>query len=311
MDKGKVRLLVADDEEAIRGTLSALLEEEGYEVTAVSSAEDAIARLGDDPFSVVLTDIRMGGMTGIELLQEVRRLHPEMEVIIMTSYASIETAVLALRSGAYDYLIKPFEDLELVISAVARAVEKGALVRERDALVEALARKNRELSEINAFLAERVNRDGLTGLHNHRYFQEVLAREAALCERHDRVFSLLFADVDNFKRYNDAHGHQAGDTVLKTIADLFRNSARKTDIVARYGGEEFVLLLPETNRAQAEILAEKIRGIIAGHPFPHRQITISIGISTFPGDGRLGGDLIRVADRALYRAKEEGRNVVR
>ena len=311
MPEEKIRVLVADDEESIRGTLSMLLGEEGYDVTAVPSAEEALERFGRDPFPLVITDIRMGGMSGIDLLKEVRSLRLETEVIIITSYASLETAVLALRSGAYDYLIKPFEELELVVAAVTRALEKSRLVREKMALVEALARKNDELQQVNRILAEHANRDGLTGLYNHRYFQEALARELDRALRHDRVFSLLFADVDSFKRYNDAHGHQAGDTALKTIADLFLGSTRGTDIVARYGGEEFVLLLPETDRAHAEILAERIRGIIAAHPFPHRQITISIGISTFPGDGTLGGDLIRVADRALYRAKEEGRNVVR
>jgi diguanylate cyclase (GGDEF)-like protein len=317
MDKGKVRILVADDEEAIRGTLSALLGEEGYEVTAISSAEEAIARLGDDTFSLVLTDIRMGGMTGIELLQEVKRLHPATEVIIMTSYASLETAVLALRSGAYDYLLKPFEDLELVTTAVARAVEKGSLVRERDALVEALARKNRELSEVNAFLAERANRDGLTGLYNHRYFQEALARETALCERHGRDLSLIFGDVDNFKKFNDTHGHQAGDAVLRGIAEILRKCIRMSDILARYGGEEFVVLLPDTNKEDTRILAERIRAATESHPFPGREtqpggkLTISLGISSFPEDGRQPADLIKGADSALYEAKRSGRNVIR
>ena len=317
MDKGKVRLLVADDEEAIRGTLSALLGEEGYEVTAVSSAEEAIARLGNDPFPLVLTDIRMGGMTGIELLQEVKRLHPATEVIIMTSYASLETAVLALRSGAYDYLLKPFEDLELVTTAVARAVEKGCLVRERDALVEALARKNRELSEINAFLAERANRDGLTGLYNHRYFQEALARETALCVRHGRDLSLIFGDVDHFKKFNDTHGHQAGDTALCKIAEILQKCVRISDIVARYGGEEFVVLLPDTPKEDARVVAERIRAAIESYPFPGGEtqpggkLTISLGLSSFPEDGREPAALIKGADAALYAAKRDGRNVIR
>jgi len=311
MPEEKTRVLVADDEESIRGSLTMLLGEEGYEVTAVPSAEEALERFGRDPFPLVITDIRMGGMSGIDLLKEVRKLRPETEVIIITSYASLETAVLALRSGAYDYLIKPFEELELVVAAVTRALEKSRLVREKMALVEALARKNDELQQVNRILAEHANRDGLTGLYNHRYFQEAFARELGLALRHDRVFSLLFADVDNFKRYNDAHGHQAGDTVLKTIADLFLKSTRGTDIIARYGGEEFVLILPETDRAHSGILAEKIRETIAGHPFPHRQITVSIGISTFPGDGMAAGDLIGAADRALFQAKEGGRNAVR
>jgi diguanylate cyclase (GGDEF)-like protein len=317
MDKRKVRLLLADDEEAIRGTLSALLGEEGYEVTAVSSAEEAIARLGDDPFSVVLTDIRMGGMTGIELLQEVKRLHPGTEVIIMTSYASLETAVLALRSGAYDYILKPFEDLEFVTTAVTRAVEKGSLVRERDALVEALARKNRELSEINALLAERANRDGLTGLHNHRYFQEALAREAVLCKRHGRDLSLIFGDVDHFKKFNDTNGHQVGDTVLRNIAEILQKCIRMSDIVARYGGEEFVVLLPDTTKEDARGLAERIRAAIESHPFPGGEtqpggrLTMSLGLSSFPGDGQEPAALIQGADAALYAAKRDGRNVIR
>jgi len=317
MEKGKVRLLVADDEEAIRGTLSSLLEEEGYEVTAVSSAEEAVARFGNDPFPLVITDIRMGGMTGIDLLQEVKRLHPTTEVIIMTSYASLETAVHALRSGAYDYILKPFEDLELVISAVARAVEKGCLVRERDKLMEALARKNRELSEINLFLAERANRDGLTGLYNHRYFQEALARETALAVRHGRSLSLIFADVDHFKEFNDVHGHQAGDTVLCRIAEILQKCIRMSDVVARYGGEEFLVLLPDTPKEDAQGMAERIRAAIASHPFPGGEtqpggkLTISIGLSSFPEDGREPGALIKRADSALYAAKRSGRNVIR
>jgi diguanylate cyclase (GGDEF)-like protein len=317
MDTGKVRLLVADDEESLRGTLSILLEEEGYEVTAVASGEEALAKFGDDPFPLVITDIRMGGMSGIELLSEVKRLHPETEVIIITSYASLDTAVLALRSGAYDYIMKPFEDIELVTTAVARAVERGWLVRERSQLLKDLERKNRELSDINAFLAERANRDGLTGLYNHRFFQEALARETALCMRHGRALSLLFADVDHFKQYNDRNGHQAGDTVLCRIAELLQKTVRMSDIVARYGGEEFVVLLPDTIKEAARESAERIRTAIESHPFPGGEgqpggkMTVSIGLSSFPEDGREPGALIQGADSALYAAKHSGRNVIR
>ena len=317
MPEEKIRLLVADDEESIRGSLSMLLGEEGYDVTTVPSAEEALERFGRDPFPLVITDIRMGGMSGIDLLKEVRKLRPETEVIIMTSYASLETAVLALRSGAYDYLLKPFEDLELVITAVARAVEKGCLVRERNRLMEALARKNEELSAINTFLAERANRDGLTGLYNHRYFQEALARETALCVRHGRALSLIFGDVDHFKQFNDMHGHQAGDMVLCRIAEILQKCIRMSDVVARYGGEEFVVLLPDTIKEDARELAERIRVAIESHPFPGGEtqpggkLTISIGLSSFPEDGRETGALIQRADSALYAAKRSGRNLVR
>jgi len=317
MDKEKVSVLVADDEESIRGTLSTLLVEEGYDVTAVSSAEEALAKFGDDPFPLVITDIRMSGMTGIDLLREVKQLHPETEVIIITSYASLETAVLALRSGAYDYILKPFEDLELVTNAVARAVERGCLVRERDRLLKALALKNKELSDINAFLAERAKRDGLTGLYNHRYFQEALTRETALCLRHGRALTLIFADVDHFKQFNDRNGHQAGDMALCRIAEILKNCIRVSDVVARYGGEEFVILLPDTTKGVAQGLAERIRAAIESHPFPGGEtqpggrLTISMGLSSFPEDGREPGALIQGADSALYAAKRGGRNAIR
>jgi diguanylate cyclase (GGDEF)-like protein len=110
---------------------------------------------------------------------------------------------------------------------------------------------------------------------------------------------------------NKDHGLAVGDDVLRAFGRILRERSRTADIVARYGGEEFVLILPETDRVHSGILAERIRETIAGHRFPHRQITVSIGISTFPGDGMAAGDLIGAADRALFQAKEGGRNVVR
>jgi diguanylate cyclase (GGDEF)-like protein len=312
MRERNTRVLVADDEEAIRGALSILLEEDGYDVTAVASAEEALERFGSDPFPLVITDIRMGGMSGIDLLKEVKRLHPDTEVIVITSYASLETAMLALRSGAYDYLLKPFEDLELVTTAVARAADKECLVREKKRLLEALAQKNEELLAVNRILAERANRDGLTGLYNHRYFQEALRHETARSVRHGHVFSLLFVDVDHFKRYNDRNGHLAGDTVLGRIGEILLHSVRESDVVARYGGEEFVVLLPETPIGDAEDAAERIREAVAANPFPGEGVTVSIGISTrTPEKSRNAVEMIRAADEALYAAKQGGRNTIR
>lgn len=318
MDKGramcekKTRVLVADDEETIRGALTLLLGEDGYDVTAVASAEEALERFGSEPFPLVITDIRMGGMSGLDLLKEVKRLHPETEVLIMTSYASLETAMLALRSGAYDYLLKPFEDLELVTTAVARAVEKECLVRERKQLLGAIARKNEELLAVNRILADRANRDGLTGLYNHRYFHEALQHETARSVRHGHNLSLLFVDVDHFKTYNDRNGHLAGDSVLCRIGEILQKSARQSDVVARYGGEEFVVLLPETSIGNAEFAAERIREAVAENPFPGGGVTVSIGISSCtPEKSRNAMEMIRIADEALYAAKHGGRNTVR
>ncbi len=235
----------------------------------------------------------------------------------MTSYASLETAVLALRSGAYDYLIKPFEELDLVTAAVSRAVERATFLREMKIMTETIARKNEELKVANRALADRANRDGLTGLYNHAYFQEVLAREASRAGRYKRVFTLLFADIDHFKQYNDREGHQAGDKAIVMVAEILRKLTRKSDYVARYGGEEFVILLPETAKDRSRIVAGRICSTIEHSPFPGEEgqpggaLTISMGIAAFPDDAVLPMDLIRLADAALFTAKRDGGNAYR
>lgn len=156
--------------------------------------------------------------------------------------------------------------------------------------------------------------DPLTGLANRRAFQERLEEEMRRARRYDRPLSLIMADLDYFKLYNDTHGHPAGDLVLQDLAALLRANVRETDLVARYGGEEFVILLPETSRVGARAVAEKVRDAVENHPFPHRQtqpggqLTISLGVATFPEDIDKPEALIHCADKALYRAKEMGRN---
>jgi len=317
MHETRARILVADDEEAIRGSVSLLLQEEGYEVTAVPSGEEALARCAAQPYDLVLTDIRMAGMSGIDLLKEIRRLYSGTEVIIMTSYASLETAVLALRSGAYDYLIKPFEELDLVTAAVSRAVERATFLREMKIMTETIARKNEELKLANRALADRANRDGLTGLFNHRYFQDALRQEISRSVRHGYVFCLLFADIDSFKKYNDREGHQAGDIVLGGIGEILRDCFRDSDVVARYGGEEFVALLPETPVEKARPVAERFREAVAKHPFQGREaqpkgmVTVSMGLASYPESGKEAVELIRRADARMYEAKKSGGNTFR
>jgi diguanylate cyclase (GGDEF)-like protein len=311
-----IRILVVDDEESIRNMLSQVLTEKGHEVTAASSGEEALELFRKSPFSLVISDIRIGEMNGIELLREIRLLEPETEVLIITSYASMESAISAIRAGAYDYLIKPFDDLDLVNTAVDRAIEKIRFTIENQALVDTLTRNKEDLEKLNEILTDMATRDGLTALHNHRHFYEVLTKELGRSNRHKRVFSLLFMDVDFFKRFNDTHGHLEGDKLLQGLAEIFTKRFRKTDLVARYGGEEFIVLLPETDKDGARIVAEDIRKLVEDHPFkgretqPQEKVTVSIGLASFPDDGSDKESLIKSADEALYRAKSRGRNIV-
>lgn len=311
-----IRILIVDDEETIRGLLTQVLTEEGHEVTAVASGEQALGAFSKYHFPVVISDIRMERMSGIELLHKIKELNQNTQVLMITSHSSIETAISALRAGAYDYLVKPFEDLDMITAAVNRAIEKICYINENQDLVENLKKKKKELERLNDVFWDMAVRDGLTGLHNHRYFNEFLSAELSRSIRHKRNFSLLFIDVDFFKAYNDTHGHLEGDIVLCELAQIFQKRLRKIDMIARYGGEEFVILLPEVKKEDAYIVAENIRKLVEEHPFrgretqPQRRVTVSIGVATFPGDGEDRASLIKSADKALYRAKKSGRNAV-
>jgi len=311
-----INIIVVDEDESLRKVLTKLLSREDYGVTTASNGEDALELIRKTRFEIGIVDINLPGMNGLTLLGNIKELSPETEIIIITSNACLESAVSALRTGAYDYLTKPFEDLELVSSVVGRAAEKIRLNRENLILIEDLKQSNQELEKVNAVLRDLAIRDGLTGLYNHRYFQEVLAMELARSPRHDMSFCLIFLDVDYFKIYNDNQGHLEGDYVLRTLATILSDSFRKMDLVARYGGEEFVILLPDTSKKEAVRIAEGIRDKIEHYPFKNREtqpsgkITVSIGVASFPENGSDALSLIREADKALYLAKNRGKNMV-
>jgi diguanylate cyclase (GGDEF)-like protein len=156
--------------------------------------------------------------------------------------------------------------------------------------------------------------DSLTGLFNRRYFEERFIEELHRSDRHGLSFSLAMIDIDDFKLFNDTEGHLAGDEVLKYIANSAKECLRVIDVIARFGGEEFAVIMPQTEKDEAFLVAERIRNTVkeqfpfARTAFPRNSITVSIGISTFPHDGKERKELIRHADKALYRAKMEGKN---
>ncbi|MBI2892614.1 MAG: diguanylate cyclase [Deltaproteobacteria bacterium] len=164
--------------------------------------------------------------------------------------------------------------------------------------------RTRELKGANRRLEELAVTDGLTGLHNHRHFQERLRRDLEIARRAGRPLSVAMFDVDHFKTYNDTYGHPAGDEVLRKVASAVRREARAADLVARYGGEEFVVAMPDADRDAAQAAAERIRR----HVQAEGVVTISGGIACFPEDGEDAESLIEQADRALYRAKRAGRD---
>ncbi len=466
---------IVDDEESIRGILQEALGAAGYQVELFPTADLAYARIKEAPPHVILSDIRMPGMSGIQLLEKVRELSSDIQFIVMTSHASLETAINAIRLGAYDYLHKPFEDLADVITTVDRTVEMLFLQYQNEQLLEELGHKNKALTSLNARIAKekeevvRINtlmsqlakvhdvnetiqvfldnvsqlcadekviflrylpaynslmvshaskisieelrktginlsgiepklimdnlknpqgmaklselmqqvfnvkeflaipvetkeefvgiivvcsdvsdvsvrrvfdsyvqifqvsysnaalqkrihnmaiKDPLTGLHNRRYFNDKLDEEVTRSRRTKMPVSLVYMDIDHFKKYNDQNGHPMGDQLLKMVATVLQKTSRKNDVVCRIGGEEFVLILPHTDSRGAAIKAEKLRRIIEATKFPFGEkqplgmISMSMGVSEYPSVSGDAESLVKAADEALYHAKQTSRNCV-
>ncbi|BDI30065.1 hypothetical protein CCAX7_21160 [Capsulimonas corticalis] len=180
--------------------------------------------------------------------------------------------------------------------------------REAEQTNQELAQKIAALEELNKRLERMAVIDIMTDLPNHRAFQERLEYEVKKGNRHQRDFTLLLIDVDDFKRYNDDFGHQEGDLVLAQVAALMRECVRAIDLPARYGGEEFAILLPETNEAGGAIVAERLVRLIGEHSFRRRPVTVSIGVAQHPVDAAEGSAIVECADRAMYAAKRGGKN---
>ncbi len=256
----------------------------------------------------------MPKMNGIELLTAVKEINEITQFVIMTSHASIDNSIEALKKGAFDYILKPFEDLGVISDAANRAIANLSGIRRQQYLLNTLSRQNAELDSLNKEFREMAIRDGLTGLFNHRYAKERLDDEFERAMRFRRDLTVLFMDLDHFKFYNDAHGHQAGDEILQILAALMIKSVRESDTLARWGGEEFVVISPETNKEEGCILAEKIRIAVAEHEFPNASqqplglVSLSVGISSRSETTENAEKLLRFADDAVYAAKDSGRN---
>ena len=252
--------------------------------------------------------------------------------LVMMPVRDLHNAALRIKEGDLSVHVEPAAS-EGELRLLAQVFnEMAAQLRDHTAQLEGdvsrrnveLESANKELGQINerlvkalARLADQANTDGLTGLLNHRRFQEKLTLELQRCLRQEHPLSVLMIDVDHFKAYNDYHGHPRGDEVLRNISRVFRDNLRELDMVARYGGEEFGVLLLDTPKGAAALVAEKLRASVQEAAFageeasqPSGDVTISVGVASFPEDGLSPVELLDVADKALYRAKALGRNVV-
>lgn len=296
--------LVVDDSEGLRRSLAAVLEDSGV-FTRVHTASDgfsAIALLKRTPVDIVLCDMHMNHCDGLQFLG-LKSADPALAgipVIMLSGDDNVATMVAALECGAQDY------------------VSKAALPVELSARLNVHLRLKRATDELNCERAklELLSRqDPLTGLSNRRNLDELLEREVARSVRYDRPMSVIMMDLDHFKGLNDRYGHQAGDHVLREAARVLQRTVRRHDLLARYGGEELAIVMPETSLEQAAVAAERLRIALATAEIVWRgeqlRITASFGVvGTSRMPLRDSQELVRLADRALYRAKVQGRNRV-
>lgn len=272
------RILLVEDEDLLRWSIERYLQRRGFEVDSVKEGRTALEKLGAAVYDVVVTDLAIDQVDGLAVAAEARRLHAETQVVIITGQGSKETVLQALRQGVWDYVEKPF-DLEILLITVEKAIEKTLILRE---------------------LVHLSRTDGLTGLYNQRHFYAVLEGEMGRARRQGHELSLLLADVDRFKQYNDRFGHLAGDAALTRIAACLRGACRRDiDSAYRYGGDEFILILPEAGAEAAAGVAARARALLAEEGI---ALTVSVGVAQL----REGQDLkalIREADEAMYRDK--------
>jgi len=451
------RVLVVDDDRLIREMISDALLEDGCEVRAAASGADAVRALSEaTTFDVLITDLSMREMDGLQLLEVVKREYPKLDVIILTGYASLESALQAMRLGAADYLRKPIKQVDIVYAvrqarlrrrildenealrgclqtfeasrvlgacleaadvlplamdlalrltdckrAVARlhlplprpgdgtvlagfegelcerlrdAIDRGKLFDPQafapdsdedevhtPGLVEHLTelgveapfllelplrigsqvlggiwilRHDRDFSieerrrcqvlvaqtELALANAERFHQasekafvDDVTDLYNARYLWSALDRETSRAARVEGTLSVLFLDLDRFKRVNDSHGHLVGSYVLRQFGEQLGACVRSIDTLARYGGDEFTILLVDTEHREALEVAERIRCLVGAFEFgdEHRlRLTVSIGVATFPQHGHTRDAILDASDQAMYLGKSKGRNHV-
>jgi two-component system cell cycle response regulator len=305
-DDVKPSILLVEDEPTTRLIMSRQLTRAGYTVEVVSNGVQALEMLKKRFFPLLLTDWDMPEMDGVALCKELRRIPLEGYVytILLTAREGKANVIEGLAAGADDYLIKPPDDNEL-----RARLNTGRRILK---LEQSLRAANRRIHLLSVT-------DALTTTYNRRYLMERLPQELERARRYGRPLSVVLCDADHFKNVNDAHGHLAGDEVLRGFAKLLMGSTRADiDWVARYGGEEFLVVLPETSVANAISFAEKMRLSIEAHRFAISggtlRVSSSFGVAGYDSfqaqDGASADSLIASADGCLYRSKELGRNRV-
>ena len=301
----KPRVLIIDDEEQIRNLLIDVLGTT-YQCSDAGSAEEALAALAKTTFDLVISDIDMGGMSGLELVPRVHSLSPDTVVVMVSGNQDIEFAIKAMRVGAFDYITKPI-DLRHVEASVERAINQSNLLKE----------KRRDKDQIESLLQQRTeevhwlgNYDTVTQLPNRALFEDRLEQAVAIAKATGQSLGVLFISLDQFKKVNDSLGHGPGDVLLREFAERLKSCINRSDTVARFGNDEFALLRTQIDGTKdvIETIGSLSQVLKFSFDLPSQELfaTASVGVSLFPVDGDDSQTLLKNAGAALYKAKRSG-----
>lgn len=307
MSNERAKVLIIDDDVQIRHLLVDILSPE-YECTEAASAEEALAQLLENQFDLILSEINVGGMSGLDLVPRILREKPDAVVVMISEEQTIETAIEAMRVGGFDYITKPI-DVRRVEAAAKRALSHAQLLKEKQ-------RYKKQLEDLLRERTAQVNRlayyDTATELPNRALFEDRLEKALAVAQRPPQTVGVLFLALDQFKKVNDSLGHNRGDCLLKAVADRLQTCITERETVARFAGDEFALLLNDVEGTKDVVqtigtISEALRSPfnIDGHEV---FVTASVGASLFPFDGTDYQSLLKNAGAALYRAKTSGGN---
>jgi two-component system cell cycle response regulator len=289
---GNVVILIVDDDEVVRMTHYTLVGSLGYHCLVAGDGLEALAILKATQVDLVLSDIVMPEMDGLELLRHVKEKYRGTDVIISTGFHEQVSYAEVIKAGAIDFIKKPIDQAELE-AKLARAMRERRMMRELERL---------------------SKQDDLTSILNRRAFDERFAYEVERAHRQSYPLMFAFIDIDNFKEYNDNNGHQKGDNVLISLAEILQECTRDhVDMCFRLGGDEFAVLLPQATAIQGMEIVQRISQSFVERDFGNT--TLSIGLVSCKRDTKLAREedavaLKDIADKAMYNAKNSGKNCI-
>lgn len=304
-----MNILILIEEQKERELLEDIIKKEGYCVYAAVDANKAIEIWQEKKIPIVIAEWHPHKKECKTLCRTIRDKSTwNTYIIVLIPKLYTNDTIEALEAGADDYVTTPVIEQELLVR-----LKTGQRILRLSAELEELLDKKQEIETLNANLEKLALTDTLTSLGNRRYFYEVATKFHQLAMRHGRRYGLIICDIDSFKSYNDTYGHLSGDTVLQEISKKINTLLRNSDEIFRYGGEEFVILLPEQDIGGSLKAAEKIRRAIYKQKKEHSEswygrITISCGVSAYEPGVETWEEVLALADKALYEAKEAGRN---